>query len=119
MLFSETVVVYCENHTEHRNTVRTSQETHYVSATEPSRLMLFSETVVVYCENHTEHRSRGSMVDTDWSSSPGRVGNFYYSISSRPALGSPASYAFCTGTLPYHTEHSDTLYEHNTDFWIC
>jgi hypothetical protein len=41
--------VYCENHTEHTDTVRTSQETHYVSATEPNRLM------PVYCENHTEH----------------------------------------------------------------
>jgi hypothetical protein len=35
--------------------VLTSQETHYVSATEPNRLMLFGETVAVYCENHTEH----------------------------------------------------------------
>jgi hypothetical protein len=39
MLFGETVAVYCENHTEHTDTVRTSQETHYVSATEPNRLM--------------------------------------------------------------------------------
>jgi UDP-glucose 6-dehydrogenase len=37
------------------HTVRTSQETHYVSATELNRLMLFGETVAVYCENHTEH----------------------------------------------------------------
>jgi hypothetical protein len=28
---------------------------HYVSTTEPNRLMLFRETVAVYCENHTEH----------------------------------------------------------------
>jgi hypothetical protein len=35
--------------------VHTSQETHYVSATENNRLMLFKETVAVYCENHTEH----------------------------------------------------------------
>jgi hypothetical protein len=34
----------------------TSQETHYVSATEPNRLMLFGETVAVYCENHKERR---------------------------------------------------------------
>jgi hypothetical protein len=54
-MFRETVAVYCENHTEHADTVRTSQETHYVSATEPNRLMLFGETVAVYCENHTEH----------------------------------------------------------------
>jgi hypothetical protein len=38
-----------------KNSVRTSQETHYVSATKPNRLMLFRETVAVYSENHTEH----------------------------------------------------------------
>jgi hypothetical protein len=37
------------------NSVRTSQETHYVSATKTNWLMLFRETVAVYCENHTEH----------------------------------------------------------------
>jgi hypothetical protein len=55
MLFRETVAVYCENRTKHTDTVRTSQETRYVSATEPNRLKLFGETVTVYCENHTEH----------------------------------------------------------------
>jgi hypothetical protein len=59
MLFGETVAVYCENHKEHtdiyKNSVRTSQETHYVSATKPNRLMVFGETVAVYCDNHTEH----------------------------------------------------------------
>jgi hypothetical protein len=43
------------NRTEHTDTVRTSQETHYISATEPNRLMLFGETVAVYCENRTEY----------------------------------------------------------------
>jgi hypothetical protein len=37
------------------NSVRTSQETRYLSATKPNLLMLFRETVAVYCENHTEH----------------------------------------------------------------
>jgi hypothetical protein len=37
------------------NSIRTSQETHYISATEANRLMLFRETVAVYCENHAEH----------------------------------------------------------------
>jgi hypothetical protein len=37
------------------NLVRTSQETHYVSATKSNRSMLFGETVAVYYENHTEH----------------------------------------------------------------
>jgi hypothetical protein len=55
MLFGEIVPVYCENHTEHTDTVCTSQETHYVSVTEPNRLILFGETVAVYCENYTEH----------------------------------------------------------------
>jgi hypothetical protein len=39
----------------HKNSVRTSHEIHYISATETNRLMLFGETVAVYCENHTEH----------------------------------------------------------------
>jgi hypothetical protein len=39
----------------YKDSVRTSQETHYVSATKANRLMLFRETVDVYCENHTEH----------------------------------------------------------------
>jgi translation initiation factor IF-1 len=66
MLFGETVAVYCENHTEHTDTlcgqtaiytnpVRTSQETYYVSTTKPNRLMLFRERVAVYCENRTKH----------------------------------------------------------------
>jgi hypothetical protein len=33
MLFGETVAVYCENYTEQTDTVRTSQETRYISAT--------------------------------------------------------------------------------------
>jgi hypothetical protein len=40
------------------NSVRTSQETHYVSATKPNRLMLFRETVAVYCENYTQGKTR-------------------------------------------------------------
>jgi hypothetical protein len=55
MPFGETVDSCCENRTEHTDTVRTSQEAHYVSATEPNRLTLFGETVAVYCENRTEH----------------------------------------------------------------
>jgi hypothetical protein len=40
----------------YKNSVRTSQKTHYVFTTKPNRLMLFRETVFVYCENHTEQR---------------------------------------------------------------
>jgi hypothetical protein len=39
----------------YKNSVRTSQETHYVSATKTSRLMLFREIVDVYCENQMKH----------------------------------------------------------------
>jgi hypothetical protein len=38
-----------------KNSVRTSQETHYVTVTKPNRLMLFMETVAVYCEKNMEH----------------------------------------------------------------
>jgi thioredoxin-related protein len=54
MMFGERAVYY-ENHTEHTETVRTSQETYYISVTKPNQLMVFGETVAVYCENHTEH----------------------------------------------------------------
>jgi hypothetical protein len=40
-----------------QSSVRTSQETHYVSATKPNLLMLSREIIAVYCENHTEHIS--------------------------------------------------------------
>jgi hypothetical protein len=55
MLFGETVAVYCENRTEHRDSIRFSQYTHYITATEPNRLMQFEGTVAVYCENRLEH----------------------------------------------------------------
>jgi hypothetical protein len=64
MLCGETAAVCCENRTEHTDTlwaVRTSQETHHFSTTEPNRLMLCGETVVVCCENRTEH------TDTLWA----------------------------------------------------
>jgi hypothetical protein len=36
--------------TRHTDTVRTSQEAHYISSTETNRLMAFGETVAVYCK---------------------------------------------------------------------
>jgi hypothetical protein len=58
MLCGETDAVCCENRTEDTDTlwaVRTAQETHNVSATEPNRLMLCGETVAVCCVYRTEH----------------------------------------------------------------
>jgi hypothetical protein len=37
-----------------KNSIRTSQETHYVSATETNRLTLFREQIAVYFENNTK-----------------------------------------------------------------
>jgi hypothetical protein len=54
--FQRTIRRYIpEESTLHNHRLRTSNPTHYVSATKPNRLMLFGETVAVYCENHTEH----------------------------------------------------------------
>jgi hypothetical protein len=59
----ETVAVYCENHKEHINPVRTSQETHYVSAKDTNQLMLFRETVAVCCENYMKQTNILSVWD--------------------------------------------------------
>jgi hypothetical protein len=105
MLFRETVAVYCENHTEQTNTVRTSQETHYFSAAEPNRLMLFGETVAVYCENHTEHTDTvRTSQETQYVSAaePNRLMLFRETVS-----------VYCEN----HTEHTDTLCGQNEGFW--
>jgi hypothetical protein len=39
----------------YKNSVRTSQETHYVIATEINPLMLFREKIALYCVDHMEH----------------------------------------------------------------
>jgi hypothetical protein len=51
----DTLREYPHTHTVFTDSVRTSEETHYVPATETNRLMLFTETIAVYCENRTEH----------------------------------------------------------------
>jgi hypothetical protein len=79
------------------DTVRTSQETHYVSATEPNRLMLFKETVAVYFENHTEHTDTVSTSqETHYVSAaePNRLMQFRETVA-----------VYCEN----HTEHTDTV----------
>jgi hypothetical protein len=90
------VTVYCENHMEHTDTDRTSQETHYVNATKPNRLMLFKEAVAVYCENYTEHTDavRTSQVT-------------YYVSTTKPnrlMLFGETVAVYCEN----HMEHTDT-----------
>jgi hypothetical protein len=78
-------------------TVRTSQKSHYVSATEPNRLMLFRETVAVYCENHTEHTDtvRTSQETHCVSATePNRLMLFVETVA-----------VYCEN----HTEHTDTV----------
>jgi hypothetical protein len=41
----------------YNNSGRTSQETHYISAIKPSRLMFYRETFVAYRENHTKQHA--------------------------------------------------------------
>jgi hypothetical protein len=69
MLFRETVAVYCENHTEHTNTLcgqnvqfcNVYKSSPYLTGNtlrhryKPNRLMLFRETLVICCEYHAEH----------------------------------------------------------------
>jgi hypothetical protein len=52
----------------YKNSVRTSQETYYVSTTKPNRLMLFREIIAVYCGNHTEHINTLCGQNADFSS---------------------------------------------------
>jgi hypothetical protein len=104
MLFGETVAVYCENHIEHTDTVRTSQETHYISATEPNRLKLFEEAIAVYCENNTEH------IDTVRTSH-----ETHYVSATEPnvlVLFGETVAGYCEN----HTEHTDTLCGQNVEF---
>jgi transcriptional regulator with AAA-type ATPase domain len=104
MLFGETVAIYCENHMEHTDTVRTSQETHYVSATEPNRLKLCKETVTVYCENHTEH--------TDTVRTSQETQYFSATETNKVLLFRESVAIYCEN----HTDHLDTVYGQSAEF---
>jgi hypothetical protein len=93
MLFGETVAVYCETHTEHTHTVRTSHETHYVSATETNRLMLF--------QSQSHFTTDGQSVSMSWCRA--QIGTFdqrYYFFLFVEAVA-----VYCEN----HTEHTDTV----------
>jgi hypothetical protein len=49
-------------HNLYKSSVRTSQETCYISITETNRLMLFRGIPVSYCENHTPIHSVGRIL---------------------------------------------------------
>jgi translation initiation factor IF-1 len=84
------------------NPVRTSQETHYVSDTEPNQLILFGETVAVYCENHMEH------INTLCGTSVRTSQETHYDSSTEPnrlILFGETVAVYCEN----HTEHINTL----------
>jgi hypothetical protein len=97
MLFGETVAVYCENHTKHTDTVRTSQERHHVSVTETNRLMPFKEAAAVYCGIRMEHTG---IVRTSQE-------KHYLSATetNRLMLFKEAATVYCEN----HTEHTGTM----------
>jgi predicted Zn-dependent protease with MMP-like domain len=97
----------CSNALQEIIALRTSQETHYVSATEPNRLMLFRETVAVYCENRTEH------TDTVRTSQ-----EIYYVSATEPnrlMLFRETVAVYCEN----HTEHTDTVRRQNAQLLHC
>jgi hypothetical protein len=61
MLFGETVAVYSENHTEHKDTLCGQNVEIYLTGNtlllryKHNRLLFFGKSVTVYCENNTEH----------------------------------------------------------------
>jgi predicted Zn-dependent protease with MMP-like domain len=123
MLFRETVVICCENHKEHTNTlcgqnvefcnmynsVRTHRK-HYVTATKPNRLMLFRETVAVCCENHTEHTNTlcGQNVEFCNMYNSVRTHRKHYVTATKPnrLMRFRETVAVCCEN---HTEHTNTL----------
>jgi GMP synthase-like glutamine amidotransferase len=88
---------------EHTDTVRTSQETRHVSATEPNQLRLFGDIVAVYCENHKEHTVT---VRTSQET--------YYVSATEPnqlILFGDTVAVYCEN----HTEHTDTVCGQNAE----
>jgi hypothetical protein len=89
--------------------VRTSQETHHVSATEPSRLMVCGETVAVCCENRMEH------TDTLWAV---RTSQETHHVSATE----PSRLMVCGETVAVccenRTEHTDTLCGQNAGLYV-
>jgi hypothetical protein len=81
--------------------VRTSQETHHVSATEPNRLMLCGETVAVWCENRTEHK------DTLWAV---RTSQETHHVSTTEPNRLMLRGETVAGWCENRTEHTDTLW---------
>jgi hypothetical protein len=78
MLFREIIAVYCENHTEHTNTLcgQNAEFSSYFTGNtlrlrykaQPVNVVLFREIIAVYCENHTEHANTLCGLNAEFSS---------------------------------------------------
>jgi hypothetical protein len=114
MLYVETVAVCCENHTEHTDTlraVRTSQETHHVSTTEPDRLMLSGETVAVSCENRTEHTDKDRTSQEThhvFATEPNRIMLFGEIVVVCCENRTEHTYTLCGQSVPHRKHFSAT-----------
>jgi hypothetical protein len=92
----------------YQDSVRTSQETYYVSATKPKWLMLFRETVALCCENHAEH------THNIYELNPYLTGNTYFSATKPNRL-----ILFRETVAVYyenHMEYLNTLCTQNSEF---
>jgi hypothetical protein len=93
------------------NSVRTSQETHYVFVTEPNRLITFRASVAVYCENRMEHR------DTLCEQNAVRTSQETHYVSAtepnRLMLFEETATVYCENRM----EHTGTLCGRNTNFY--
>jgi hypothetical protein len=85
----------------HTHLVRTSQETHHVSATEPNQLMLHGEAVAVCCENRTEH------TDTLWAVRTSQETHYVSATEPNRLMLCGETVAVCCEN---RTEHTDTLW---------
>jgi hypothetical protein len=100
--------------------VRTSQETHYISATETNRLMLFRETVAVIVR--TIRNTQIHCVGRIYSSSVRTSQEIHYVYATNPnrlMLFGETVAVYCED----HTEHTDTLcgqviHTVTAGFWI-
>jgi hypothetical protein len=100
------------------NSVRASQEKHYVSATKTNRLILFRETVAVYYENHTEHKYtvwQNAEFCNIYKSRSCLTGETYVSATkpNRLILFRETVAVYCAN----HTEHTNTLCGQNVQFY--
>jgi hypothetical protein len=107
----------------YKNPICTSQETHYVSTIEPSRLMLLGETVAVYCENRTEYTdtvrtSQETHRYTVYVQNTNSEGGWGWYVQL-PLRGARSSYQAAWPVLLLHCLHSDRTVAQGAAVALC